>query len=56
MQERSLQEGNDEGGMLEDKRHRPDTSVLGPWMRGVNDMQPEGHEANYPKPPEGNPE
>ena len=66
MQWRSLEEGGDVGGLLEDERHRPDTTVLGPWMRGV--MQPEGHEAedppptvllspeDYPKPPEGNPE
>ena len=54
MQVCSLQEGEDEGGLLKDALHRPDTSVLGPWMRGV--MHAEGHEANYPKPPEGNPE
>ena len=28
------------GGLLDDAQHRPATSVLGPWMRGV--MQPEG--------------
>ena len=56
MQARSLEEGTDrdEGGLLADERHRPDTAVLGPWMWGV--MQPEGHEADYQKPPEGNPE
>ena len=45
--------GDDQGGLLEDDWHRPDESVLGTWIQG--EELPEGHEADYAKPPEGNP-
>ena len=47
--------GDDQGGLLEEAWHRPDDSALGTWIRGEEMHMPDGHEAGYAKPSEGNP-
>ena len=58
VQQRGLQpEGEadpDFGGILEGAEHRPEEEVLGSWVRSK--VMPEGHEGDYAKPPEGNPQ
>ena len=44
----------DYGGILEGAEHKPEEEVLGSWVRSK--VMPEGHEGDYAKPPEGNPQ
>ena len=58
VQQRGLQpEGEAEpdfGGILEDAEQRPEEEVLGSWV--CSKVMSEGHEGDYAKPPEGNPQ